>query len=116
MLLKNQPRRSQRGAFPAPLQESRSNASLQIAHLLGNCRLRNPQPFGYPTGAPCVGHFKKVTRLTDLKRVLNGRGNARLSNRAEEPVGVLTKKLQKLASIILAYCPILRNVGPKKIL
>jgi hypothetical protein len=48
------------------LKEIHTQDGLQVTHLLGNVRLRNPQPIGRPTEIAGFGYREEITQVANF--------------------------------------------------
>ena len=70
MLLEDQSARGEQGSFSAPLKERHAQPFFEIAHLLGNARLGNPQAIRRAAETPGFRDGEEVAQVADLKRVV----------------------------------------------
>jgi hypothetical protein len=73
MLLKNVARGGKQDPFSAPLKKINPQDCFQVAHLLGNIRLRNPQPIGRPAETAGFGHGEEITQVANFERIVSHR-------------------------------------------
>src|ERR1700741_2199125 len=77
VLLKNDSGRSEKNAFAAALKKRNAQPGFQIAHLLRDARLRNPEPVRRAAEAAGLGHGEEIAKVADFHRLasLGNRGS-----------------------------------------
>ena len=72
VLLENLTGRGQENAFSASLKERDPQAGLEIAHLLRNARLRNPETVRRAAEAARLGNRQEIAEVADFHRLVHG--------------------------------------------